>query len=141
MTYINIKLFFDTGLTNYITNNDSLVEILSTILFEPECYFKIPFLIINLSHVVIADIAKSEKAPEDMTVYAALESPINLTVTFHINPVSNYTVHWFNGSSTLDDTKIINTVKEEHVQTTYSISEMTKEQLRKTILFKPLIRP
>ena len=64
-----------------------------------------------------------------MTVYATLESPINVTVTFHINPTSNYTVHWSNGNLTLHNTKVINTEIGEYVQTTCFISEVTKEQL------------
>ena len=64
-----------------------------------------------------------------MTVYTALESPINLTVKFHINPVSNYTVSWSNGNLTISDTKINTIANVEQIQTTYSISEVTKDHL------------
>ena len=46
-----------------------------------------------------------------------------------MNPVSNYTIYWSKGNSTLQDIKVKNTVKEEQVQTTYFISEVTKDQL------------
>ena len=88
-----------------------------------------PSLITSLFNILIPDIAKSKETPEAITVYAALESPINLTVKFHINPVSNYTVYWFNGNSTILDTKVKTIVNEEQVQTTYSISEVTKDHL------------
>ena len=86
-------------------------------------------LITPLFNILIPDIAKSKETPEAMTVYATLESPINLTVKFHINPVSNHTVYWFYGNSTILDTKAKIIVNEEQVQTTYSISEVTKDQL------------
>ena len=64
-----------------------------------------------------------------MTVYTALNSAANLTMKFHINPVSNYKVHWYMGSSVLQDTNVKDTVKDNHVQTTYFISDVTNKQL------------
>ena len=64
-----------------------------------------------------------------MTAYAVLESPINLTVKFLMNPISNHTVHWFLGDLVLPDTKIKSTVKEGLVQTTYYISNVTTGHL------------
>ena len=64
-----------------------------------------------------------------MTVYAALESSANLTVEFRMNPVNNYKVTWSMGNSELQDTYVRDTVKEEFVQTTYSISDINKQQL------------
>ena len=77
----------------------------------------------------MSDVAKSENRPEDMTVYVDLESTAILNAKFRMNPVSNYTVYWFMGNSELQDTNIINTAKGEHVQTTYAITNVTKEQL------------
>ena len=62
-------------------------------------------------------------------VYAALESSVDLSVKFHMNPVSNYKISWFMGESEVQDTYISNTENGGHVQTTYSIFNMTKPQL------------
>ena len=78
---------------------------------------------------LILDPAKLESTPEDMTVYAALEASADLTVNFRINPFSNYTVSWSMGNLEVNNTDISNTEKEEYVQTTYSISNVTKPQL------------
>ena len=64
-----------------------------------------------------------------MTVNAVLEASADLIVKFRINPVSNYKVSWFIGDSEVQDTDISNTETGEHVQTTYSISNVTKPQL------------
>ena len=81
--------------------------------------------------ICISDAAKLESTHEDMTVYAALEAPTNLTVKFRINPINNYTVSWSMGETKVKDDDIINTRKGEHVQTTYSILYVTKPQLGK----------
>ena len=85
----------------------------------------------SLIYHLISDKAKSENTPEEKTIYAILESTANLAVKFRMNPVSNCTVHWSMGDSVLQDTNIRNTVKGEHVQTTYSISNVTQEYLGK----------
>ena len=64
-----------------------------------------------------------------MTVYTALESAGNLTVKFHINPVDNYTVHWSMGNLVLPGANVKDTVKDNHVQTTYYISDVTNKHL------------
>ena len=65
-----------------------------------------------------------------MTVYTALYSAANLSVKFHMNPVSNYTVHWSMGSSiSLNDSNVNNTVRGNNVKTTYFISNVTKKHL------------
>ena len=46
-----------------------------------------------------------------------------------MNPVSNYTVSWSKGDSEGQDSDISNSEKGEHVQTTYSILNVTKSQL------------
>ena len=79
--------------------------------------------------VLISDAAKSENSAEDMVVYTVLESAANVTVKFHMNPVSNFTVHWSMGSSVLHDSNIKHTVTGNHVQTTYFISYVTNTQL------------
>ena len=67
-----------------------------------------------------------------MTVYATLDSAANLSVKFHMNPVSNYTVHWSMGTSNgLKDSNVNNTVKGNNVKTTYFISNVSKQQLGK----------
>ena len=81
------------------------------------------------SFFLISDAAKLDSTLEDMTVYTALEFSVDLSVKFHINPVSNYKVTWFLGDSEVQDTYISNIEKGEHVQTTYSISNVTKPQL------------
>ena len=79
----------------------------------------------------VSDAAKSENTPEDMTVYTSLESPINLTVKFCLNPVDNYDVYWSMGGLELQDANVRNTAKEEHIQTTYFISNVTNKHLGK----------
>ena len=64
-----------------------------------------------------------------MVVYTSLESAVNLTVKFSMNPVNNYGIYWSMGSLLLQDTNIRNTEKEGHIQTTYSISKVTDNQL------------
>ena len=64
-----------------------------------------------------------------MTVYAALEASADLTVKFHMNPASNYKVSWSKGDSEVQDSGISNSEKGVHVQTTYSIQNVTKSQL------------
>ena len=64
-----------------------------------------------------------------MTVYSVLESNVNLTVKFRMNPVSNYAIHWWMGGSELPNTNVGYAVKKEYVETTYFISNMTQEQL------------
>ena len=85
----------------------------------------------NISFVVfISDTAKSDNTAEDTTVYTALETAANLTVKFHMNPVSNYTIHWYMESSdSLQNTNVRNTVKDHQVKTTYFISNVTKKEL------------
>ena len=78
---------------------------------------------------LISDTAKSESTLADRTVYAALESAANLTVKFRMNPVNDRKVTWSMCDSELQDTKVSDTVEGEHVQTTYSISDVTKQQL------------
>ena len=62
-------------------------------------------------------------------MYAALEASADLAVKFRINPFSNYTVSWSMGNLEVQNTDISNTEKEDYVQTTYSISNVTKPQL------------
>ena len=62
-------------------------------------------------------------------MYAALEASADLTMNFRINPFSNYTVSWSMGNLEVQNTDISNTEKEDYVQTTYSISNVTKQQL------------
>ena len=62
-------------------------------------------------------------------MYATLHDSIDMTVKFHINPVTNYKVSWFMGDLEVLDTNISNTEKGKHVQTTYSILDVTKQQL------------
>ena len=80
--------------------------------------------------VIISDAAKSANTAEDMTVYTSLESAANLTMKFHMNPVSNYTVDWsMDSSNTFQDINVRNTVKDNQVKTTYFVSNVTKNQL------------
>ena len=79
--------------------------------------------------ITVSDAAKLESTLKDMTVYAALEASADLTVKFRMNPVSNYTVSWFMADSAVQDTDITNAVKGEHIQTTYSILNVTKSEL------------
>ena len=58
-----------------------------------------------------------------------MEDSVDLTVKFHINPVSSYTLFWSRSDLVLDYTKIRNIATDEHVQSTYFISSVTKEQL------------
>ena len=64
-----------------------------------------------------------------MTVYAALGSIANLTVRFRINPVNNYNISWSMGDSVVQYGDISSTEKGEYIQTTYSISQVTKPHL------------
>ena len=64
-----------------------------------------------------------------MTVYSVLASDANMTVKFRINPVSNYAVYWSISGLVLPNINVGNNVQGEHVQTTYFISNVTKEQL------------
>ena len=83
----------------------------------------------NISLFSFSDSAKSDNKPEDMTVYTVLESAVNLTVKFCMNPVSNYDIYWTKGGLVLQDTNVRNTEKEKHIQTTYFISNVTDNQL------------
>ena len=84
----------------------------------------------NISFVVIIlDAAKSNNTPEDMIVYSVLGSPTNLTVKFHMNPVDNYTVDWSMDGSEIQDTSVTDIVTQEHVQTTYFITNVTNKHL------------
>ena len=62
-------------------------------------------------------------------MYTTLKSAVHLTVNFNINPVSEYKVRWYMGSSLLPDANVRDIVTEEHVQTTYFISNITSKQL------------
>ena len=84
--------------------------------------------IINIV-VLETDAAKLKNTPGELTVYAALESAANLTVKFHINPTSNYTVYWSMGDLLVQDSNIRDTIEEHHVQTTYFIYNVTHEHL------------
>ena len=64
-----------------------------------------------------------------MTVYAALGSNANLTVRFHLNPFNNYNISWSVGDSVIQYGDISSTEKGHYIQTTYSISEVTKQHL------------
>ena len=77
----------------------------------------------------VSDPAKSDNKPKDMTVYTILESAANLTVKFHLNPVSDYAVYWSKDGLELQDTNIKNTAKEEHIESTYLIPNVTDNQL------------
>ena len=79
--------------------------------------------------VLISDAAKLESTLEELTVYAALHSSADLTVKFHINPVNNYKVSWSRGDTEVQDSVINNAVKGKHVETTYSILDVTESQL------------
>ena len=74
----------------------------------------------------ISDAAKLESTLEDMTVHAALGTAANLTVKFCINPISNYNISWSMGDIQFKDDDITNAEEGEHVQTTYSILNVTK---------------
>ena len=76
----------------------------------------------------ISDAAKLEN-PQDLTVYTALESAAILTVKFHMNPVTNYTVYWYKGGSSLDDTNIRDKVKGKHIQTSYFVTYVKNKHL------------
>ena len=62
-------------------------------------------------------------------MYAALGSIANLTVKFHINPFNNYNISWSIGDSEFPDGNISHKEKEQYIQTTYSISKVTKQHL------------
>ena len=79
--------------------------------------------------VLTIDTAKLESTLEDMTVYAALGSIANLTVKFHINPLKSYNIYWSMKDTDIQDAGISSTEKKEYIQTTYSISEVTKLHL------------
>ena len=80
--------------------------------------------------MIISDTAKSQNTAEDMTVYTALYSAANLSVKFHMNPVSNYTVHWsMDSSNSLKNSNVNNAVKGNNVKTTFFISNVTKKHL------------
>ena len=64
-----------------------------------------------------------------MTVFADLEDTAILTVKFHMNPVNDYKVTWSMGDSEIQHTDVSNTVTGNHVQSTYSISDVTKQHL------------
>ena len=81
------------------------------------------------SDIFSSDAAKSENKREDMTVYSVLESNASLTVKFRINPVSNYSVYWSMDGPVLQDTHVVDIVKEEYVQTTCYILNVTQDQL------------
>ena len=78
---------------------------------------------------LILDAAKLESTLEEMTVYAILSDSADMTVKFRINPVNNYKVSWFMGTLEVPNTNISSTEKGEHIQTTYSILDVTKEHL------------
>ena len=77
----------------------------------------------------VSDSAKLKNKPKDMTVYTSLESAVNLTVKFCMNPVSHYDIYWSKGGFVLQDTNVRNTEEGEHIQTTYCISNVTKIHL------------
>ena len=77
----------------------------------------------------ITDAAKLENTLAEMTVYADLEDTAILSVKFHMNPVNDYKVTWSMGDSKIQDHDVSNTVTGKHVQSTYSISDVTKQQL------------
>ena len=77
----------------------------------------------------ISDAAKSKNTAEDMIIYTALESAAYLTVKFHMNPVSNYIVHWCMENSKIQNTIVRDTVKDNQVTTTYFIPHVTKKEL------------
>ena len=58
-----------------------------------------------------------------------MESDAILTVKFHMNPVSNFTVYWSMGGLWLQNTHVKNTVTEEHIETTYFIRKVTNQHL------------
>ena len=78
----------------------------------------------------ISDTAKSDNTAEDMIVYTSLKTATNLSVKFHMNPVSNYTVLWsFGSSDLLQNTNVRDTVEGHQVKTNYFISNVTKKEL------------
>ena len=79
--------------------------------------------------VLTTDAAKLERTLEDMTVYVALGSIANLTVKFHINSIKNCNIYWSMGNTDIQDADITSIEKGEYIQTTYSISEVTKLHL------------
>ena len=85
----------------------------------------------NNFFVLTTDAAKLESTLEDMTVYAALGSIANLTVKFHINPIKNCNISWSMKYTDIQDADITSIEKGEYIQTTYSISEVTKLHLGK----------
>ena len=64
-----------------------------------------------------------------MTVFSALGSDAILTVKFHINPVSNFTVFWSIGGIGVKNSNVKDTVNEGHIETTYFIRKVTNKQL------------
>ena len=78
---------------------------------------------------LILDAAKLESTLQEMTVYTTLNDSTDMTVKFRINPVSNHKVSWFMGTLEVPNTNISSTEKGEHVQTTYSILDVTEEHL------------
>ena len=91
--------------------------------------YKYIIALYNSCLVLISDAAKLESTEEDLTVYAALDSSADLTVKFHINPVSDYKISWSIGDTVVQDSVVKNTVKEKHVETTYSILGVNESQL------------
>ena len=83
----------------------------------------------NSCLVLISDAAKLESKLEELTVYAALHSSAALTVKFHINPVSDYKIYWSIGDTEVQHSVISNTENGRHVETTYSILDVTESQL------------
>ena len=78
---------------------------------------------------LILDAAKLESMLQEMTVYTTLNDSTDMTVKFHINPVSNQKVSWFMGTLEVPNTNISSNEKGEYVQTTYSILDVTEEHL------------
>ena len=79
--------------------------------------------------VLFPDAAKSENAPEDMTVYTSLGSTANLSVKFRINPAINCSIIWSMGDSVIHGTDVTHTVKEDHVQATHIITVVRNKNL------------
>ena len=66
---------------------------------------------------------------QDFTVYTTLESAALLTVSFHINPVTNYTVNWYKEDLAPQHIRISDSVDEEHIETTCFIRKVTHKHL------------
>ena len=83
----------------------------------------------DVSYYFPSDAAKSENTPEGVIMYSVLASDGNMTVKFRMNPVSNFAVYWSIGGLVLANINVGNNTEGEHAQTTYFISNVTKEQL------------